>query len=303
MEGTAADKIGISGLQMKKVEAEDRGRLRLEKPFALGLFFIAFALLIDHTVFAETKRNAIFIAPDQIASPQDKMLIKVKLKAKGPFISTPISGERVEFIADGNPIGVSLTGGDGIAVKDFIPKREGIYKINLRLTGKSGYSADEENMIVACWKRTISIILIDINTLSSEGFKKPDPAPDVNAKEVLARISMRNKIILYASDQDQDLSEMRRWLINHSFPETPIFSWQQGKIDEEVNNLIGRGWRLKFGIGSSMKDIRAFSEANITPIIFLRDKDEIEEDLPGSAKKARSWKEIERVISGNSTGS
>ncbi|MEK7871017.1 MAG: hypothetical protein AAB244_01375, partial [Nitrospirota bacterium] len=139
---------------------------------------------------------------------------------------------------------------------------------------------------------------IDINTLSSEGFKKPDPAPD--AKEVLARISMRNKIILYASDQNQDLSEMRRWLKDHSFPETPIFSWQQGEIDEEVNNLISRGWRLKFGIGSSTKDIRAFSEANITPIIFLRDKDEIEEDLPENTKKTGAWKEIERVISGSS---
>jgi hypothetical protein len=140
--------------------------------------------------------------------------------------------------------------------------------------------------------------LIDINTLSSEGFKKPDPAPD--AKEVLEKISKGYKIILYASDQDQDLSETRRWLKDHSFPETPIFSWQQGKIDEEVKNLISRGWRLKFGIGSSMKDIRAFSEANITPIIFLRDKDEIEEDLPGNTKKARAWKEIERVILGSS---
>ncbi|MBI5745528.1 MAG: hypothetical protein HZA13_00830 [Nitrospirae bacterium] len=253
------------------------------------------------TVLAEDNKNALLIAPDRIGSPGERIFIKVKLMAKSAFFPKPISGERIEFIVDGNPIGVSLTGGDGVAVREFIPKREGIYKINLRLAGRSGYSADEAYMIVACWKRTISIVLIDINTLSSEGFKKPDPAPD--AKEVLEKISKGYKIILYASDKDQGLSEMRRWLKDHAFPETPIFSWQQGKIYEEVNNLISRGWRLKFGIGSSMKDIRAFSEANITPIIFLRDKDEIEKDLPGSTKKAGNWKEIERVISGSSTDS
>ncbi|MEK6575990.1 MAG: hypothetical protein AABZ05_00190, partial [Nitrospirota bacterium] len=142
------------------------------------------------TVLAETKKSALLIAPDQIGSPGERIYLKVKLMAKSAFFPKPISGERIEFIVDGKPIGVSLTGGDGVAVKEFIPKREGNYKINLRLTGKSGYSADEANMIVACWKRTISIVLIDINTLSSEGFKKTDPAPD--AKEVLARISMRN---------------------------------------------------------------------------------------------------------------
>jgi hypothetical protein len=286
MEGAAADKIGIFGLWITGM---------------IKIYSVLLLLLVASNiepVLAEANKSAILIAPDQIGSPGERIYLKVKLMAKSVFFPKPISGERIEFIVDGNPVGVSLTGGDGVAVREFIPKREGIYKINLRLTGKSGYSADEANMIVACWKRTISIILIDINTLSSEGFKKPDPAPD--AKEVLARISMRNKIILYVSDQDKDLSEMRRWLINHSFPETPIFSWQQGKIDEEVNNLISRGWRLKFGIGSSMKDIRAFSEANITPIIFLRDKDEIEEDLPENAKKAGGWKEIEGVISGSS---
>lgn len=289
MEGTAADKIGLSGLWIT-------GMIKIYS--VLLLLLIASNI---ETVLAEANKSALFIVPDQIGSPGERIFLNVKLMAKSVFFPKPISGERIEFIVDGNPVGVSLTGGDGVAVKEFIPKREGIYKINLRLTGKSGYSADEANMIVACWKRTISIILIDINTLSSEGFKKPDPIPD--AKEVLDKISKGYKIILYASDQDQDLSEMRRWLKDHSFPETPIFSWQQGKIDEEVNNLISRGWGLKFGIGSSMKDIRAFSEANITPIIFLRDKDEIEEDLPGNAKKAGAWKEIERVISGSSTDS
>ncbi len=289
MEGTATDKIGISGLWIT-------GMIKIYS--VLLLLLIASNI---ETVLADDNKSALLIAPDQIGSPGEKIYLKVKLMAKSAFFPKPISGERIEFIVDGNPIGVSLTGGDGVAVREFIPKREGIYKINLRLTGKSGYSADEANMIVACWRRTISIILIDINTLSSEGFKKPDPAPD--AKEVLARISKRNKIILYASDQNQGLSEMRIWLINHAFSETPIFSWQQDKIDEEVNNLISRGWRPKFGIGSSMKDIKAFSEANITPIIFLRDKDEIEEDLPENTKKARDWKEIERVISGSSTDS
>lgn len=286
MEDTAADKNGISGLWIT-------GMIKIY-PVLLLLLIVSNI----ETVLAEDNKSALFIAPDQIGSPGERIFLNVKLMAKSAFFPKPISGEKIEFIVDGNPIGVSLTGGDGVAVREFIPKRDGIYKITLRLTGKSGYSADEANMIVACWKRTISIILIDINTLSSKGFKKPDPAPD--AKEVLEKISKGYKIILYASDKDQDLSKMRRWLKDHSFPETPIFSWQQGKTDEEVNNLISRGWRLKFGIGSSMKDIKAFSEEHITPIIFLRDKDEIEEDLPGNTEKTGSWKEIERVISGSS---
>ncbi len=287
MEGTAEDKIGIPGLWIT-------GMIKIYS--VLLLLLIASNI---ETVLADDNKSALLIAPDQIGSPGERIFIKVKLMAKSLFSPKPISGERIEFIVDENPVGVSLTGGDGVAVREFIPKREGTYKIHLRHTGKSGYSADEADMIVACWKRTISIVLIDINTLSSEGFKKPDPAPD--AKEVLEKISREYKIILYASNQDQDLSEMRSRLKDHSFPETPIFSWQQGKIDEEVTNLISRGWRLKFGIGISMKDIKAFSEVNITPIIFLRDKDDVEEDLPGNAKKAGAWKEIERVISGSST--
>lgn len=279
---------------MKKVEAEDRGRLRLEKPFALGLFFIVFALLIDQTVFAETKKNAIFIAPDQIASPQDKMLIKVKLKTKGLFISTPISGERVEFLLDGKSIGVLITGGDGVAVKEFIPERERVYKVTVRLHEKSRYSADEADMIVACWGKNRPVILIDFNTLTEEDFGSEDsPNPAAGAVETVTRLSKTYKIILYSSGQDKHLSRKKEWLKRHSFPGAPLLSWSLMDIDDEVDSLVDYGWRLKFGIGDSSSDINAFSKAKIIPIIFIEDE---KESLPETTKKVKGWKEIEVII-------
>lgn len=257
------------------------------------ILLTAFAIFINETVFAEGKKNAIFIAPDLVASPQNKVLIKVNLKTKRPFISTPISGERVEFIVDGESIGISLSGGDGVAVRGFTPKNEGVYNVRIRLDEKSRYSANDAEIIVACWRKDTSIILINLDTLAEED--SPDPAPD--AKDVVERLSKRYRIILYTYDQNEKLSKRKEWLIKHSFPRLPLLSWRSADIEEEVKDLIGQGWRIKFGIGDRGRDITAFSRGNIIPIILINDKDD--EDLPEDTEKVKGWIEIERIILGS----
>lgn len=261
---------------------------------------MAFVIFINGTVFAKGKKNAVFIAPDLVASPKDKVLIKVKLKTKGPFISTPISGERIEFIVDGKSIGISLSGGDGVAVREFIPRNEVVYKVRARLDERSRYSADDADMIVASWKKGRPIILIDLNTLIDKGSKgedSPDPAP--NALEAVERFSKAYKIILYAIDQDEPLSKRKNWLMKHSFPRLPLLSWRSADLDEEIEGLIGYGWRLKFGVGDSSRDVRVFSKEKIIPIILINDDDKRDEDLPEDTEKVKGWREIERIISGS----
>lgn len=265
--------------------------------FRLILFAVCPIFIIGSAI-AKERNNALFIAYDQIASPQKPVFLKVRLKTKSHFFSNPIGGERIEFFVDNRPIGVSLSGGDGIAVKEFTPMKEGIYKVRARLDERSGYSADEADMIIACWGKNRSIILIDLDTLTEEDFESedsPDPAPD--APEVVGGLSKKYNIIIYTFDQDKRLHRKKEWLKRYSFPRLPLLSWPSVDIDDEVKNLIDYPLRLKFGIGNNINDIRAFSRNKMVPIIFINNDDK--EDLPETTRKAKGWREIERIILGS----
>lgn len=267
---------------------------------SFSIFFLLLSIFTNETLFAKGGTNANIIAYDQIASPHDTVLLKVLVKARRTFLSNPISGERVEFLVDGKSIGVSLSGGDGVAVREFIPEEEGIYEVKIRLAGKSGYNADDADMIIVCWRKDRPIILIDMNTLIDKGSEKedlPDPAPD--AAKVIEGLYRKYKIILYAVNQDEHLSKRKKWLNEHSFPRIPLLSWRSANIDEEVDGLISNGWQIKFGIGDNSRDITAFLRGKMISVILTDEGDEKDEDLPGSTKRTKGWREIEKIILGS----
>ena len=276
----------------------------MKKPLTLAFLFIFLAILIEDVIVAGEGMTAIFIVSDQIVPPGERVFIQVKIKETGIFFSSPISGERVEFLINGVSIGASLSGGDGVASREFIPKKEGIYKVVIRFSGKSRYNAEEREMILACWEKGRSIILIKTDTLMDRDKEAGDlrgPAP--GAVEVVEKLFKKYKIILFTFEKDEGLLKRREWLWKHSFPVVPLLYLGSEDIDDEVGSLAGHGWKVRFGVGDNNKEVMAFARARVLPIIIASDESDKKEDLPSAAKRVKDWREIEGIILGSLKGS
>src|SRR4051812_27310116 len=82
----------------------------------------------------ENKPTLLLIAYDQIEHLDKKIIVKGKLISQGIlFRNRPVSGERIEFYIDGRSVGIGLSGGDGIAVKEIGVLPQGEHAVALRL--------------------------------------------------------------------------------------------------------------------------------------------------------------------------
>ena len=98
-----------------------------------------------------------------------------KLFAKG--------GEVVEFFVDGRSIGKSLSGGDGMAFRQFKPLRTGIYKI----TAKS--EKDRDNGLLLSLKKGDRVVFIDVKASLFEGLFSAEPR--AGSQNIVKKMSKR----------------------------------------------------------------------------------------------------------------
>jgi len=68
------------------------------------------------------------IVHDSVAPVGKEIMLKAEVKGK--LFSK--GGVTVEFFVNGKPIGKSLSGGDGLAFKQFVPSVAGMYLINAK---------------------------------------------------------------------------------------------------------------------------------------------------------------------------
>lgn len=119
------------------------------------------------------------IVHDMIALKGEEIMISAE--TRGKFFTR--GGEVVEFFVDGKSVGKSLSGGDGLALRQFTPLKAVMYQI----TVKSG--DDKDKGLLLSLKKGTGIIFIDVEGCLSEGLfsKKPKPGSQKIIKKISAK--------------------------------------------------------------------------------------------------------------------
>jgi len=150
--------------------------------------------------------------------------IALKAETKGTFLFR--GGEIVEFFVDGKPVGKSLSGGDGVAFKRFVPSKEGLYKIRVR-SGK----ASDSGVLLALRKKS-RVVCIDVEGGLSEGmfFEKVHPG---SAKAV--RTICKRYPVVFLQTGLAGVRTLKSWLKKNNFPELPVLAWRGGEVFGEIH--------------------------------------------------------------------
>jgi len=260
----------------------------------------------------EKKTSAQLIAYDQFIQPGKKLLLKGRLVSQGLlFRDRPISGERVEFLLDGKSLGISLTGGDGVAVREVEALPPGEHQATLRLKSTQ-YDIPEVQARLEVWELKPPILLVNLAAAIAEkegkGPSLLEPRFEMalrpDASRVLKGLAQEYHLLFFTDKEETRLAEIKTWLATHDFPSAPLLAWKIGSgpvthdlvLGEELEALRSAGWtNLKVGIGATALDADPFLKAGLKAIILVDEKEDAM-DMPSGTIKATNWKKVERVI-------
>jgi hypothetical protein len=182
-------------------------------------------------------------------------------------------GQVVEFFIDGKSIGSSLSGGDGMAYKEFVPSSYGLLKVKVT----SGQ--DSAAGFILSLRKNAGIVFIDV-----EGSLLKSPfslLPMEGSPKAVGKIAKRFPVVyIFAKGSILGMSSLSKWLKENGFPPAPLL--EAGTFDRAYE----LGLRVEAVIGSavlieSLKDkkFRAFSFEDMEDKEASKDWDEITKSL------------------------
>lgn len=161
--------------------------------------------------------------------------VVLKAETKGAFLLR--GGEMVEFYVNGKSLGKSLSGGDGVAFKRFVPPKPGLYKIFV----KSG-SASDSGVVLALRKKS-NLVCIDVEGGLTEGMFYEKVLPG-SVKAV--RAIHKKYPIVFLRTGLVGVKAVKEWLKKNDFPDLPVMSWRGGEVFGEVQE---KGLMIKAVVG------------------------------------------------------
>jgi len=210
------------------------------------------------------------IVHDDIVLKGHKVVLKAetrgRLFAKG--------GQVVEFFVDEDSIGKTLSGGDGVAYKPFVPAACGLRRIQ----ATSGDDTGEGRLL--CLEKGQAIVFVDIEgTLLAKGLSME---PRHGAQKAMEAVSARFPLVLLqTSFFGKRIVES--WEQKKNFPALPVFPWRQGTVFDEI---VEKGLTIKAVIANP-KVIKSAQSHN--PLSFSFDATE-------NAQKVGTWEEIGEAL-------
>ena len=193
--------------------------------FIISIFFSSILSSVAH---------AEIIIPDIIAARGEKIMLQAE--TRGNLFRK--GGELVEFFIDGESIGRTLSGGDGVAYKEYTPGKIGTMKITVKSAHEQGSG------LLRSLKKGTGIVLIDFEgSMIEKGFSFK---PKEGSKNAIEKISKRFPIVLLQTGMLSTTS-IKKWMSENGFIDMPIVSWGQGVFLEEIHE---RGLKIKAIIGS-----------------------------------------------------
>jgi hypothetical protein len=257
------------------------------------------------------KSSASIIALDQLIQPNQSARLSVRLVTGGlSFVRRPISGERIEFMLKGRSLGQTLTGGDGLAVKNFIPSKPGLYVITARLVDNPRHEADAAELYVACRAGSVPILLVALSSVRTPIHPPAvpfGPAPELEAMAdavpVLSKLSDQYQLVYFESGDESLKPESREWLNSQDFPAAPLLVWSSPagpdegaeRFAERLQEIRDNGWKnIRAGITRSAAEAEALTGMKIKTIVMAEEDEDLA--LPKGAKTTGNWKSIPSVV-------
>lgn len=198
--------------------------------------------------------------------------VMIRAETRGTFFAK--GGEVVEFLVDGKSIGKNLSGGDGVAFKQFTPKKTGLHRITAR---SGGY---EDTGLLLSLERGSSIVFVDIEGSLLEGLFSQKPRH--GAKKAIKSINTGFPIV-FLQTGFLKVKVLKVWLKKNGFPELPVVRWRRGAVFREV---VKSDLRIKAIIGGpgvieSAKEHKplAFCFEKVDDAEWVEDWEEISEEL------------------------
>jgi len=234
----------------------------------MGIFvtFISILLLFLFPAFALSD----VIVHDSVVPVGKETMIKAEVKGK--LFSK--SGEVVEFFVNGKSIGKNLSGGDGLAFKQFIPSGIGKYRIK----AKSG--TDEGMGLLLSLRKGSGIVFVDVEGSLMERFSNN---PEQGSQKVINDIQKKFPVVLLYTTGFLNVKSIKEWLKKNEFPELPVLPWKQGLLFDDLHD---EGFEMKAIIGSP--DV-IYSAKDYKPLAFTFEETE-------DALEVKDWKEIGKKL-------
>ena len=207
---------------------------------------------------------------DMVVPEGKKVLLRGE--ARGKFFSK--GGEVIEFFVDGKSLGSTLSGGDGLALKQFVPPGPGLYNITAR-------SGDEKGAgVLLALRKGAGIIFIDVEGSVLEG---PFSGRLMEgSKKAIKEINGRFPVVFLQSGLT-GIRMLKQWLRENGFKTFPVVQWNNGAIFDEMHE---KGFAIKAIIGGpqiieSAKKHRplAFSFQEAEDAVVVKDWEEIRKRL------------------------
>ena len=202
---------------------------------------------------------------------------KVMLRAETSGKVFRKGGELVEFFVDGKSIGKTLSGGDGVAFKQFTSIKTGLRQISVRS------DKDEDTGLLLSLKRGASIVFVDVEGSLLEGLFSWEPKH--GSQKAIKEIHKRFPIV-YLQTSVVGLRAVKVWIEENEFGNLPVVPWRQGAI---FNEIAEKDLRIEAIIGGP-KVIESAKE--YMPLAFSFEASEYAENV-------KDWEEISNKISGD----
>lgn len=193
--------------------------------------------------------------------------VMLKAVTKGKIFSK--GGQIVEFSVDGKSIGMSLSGGDGAAFKEFRGEKSGLHKVSV-VSGK-----DKDSGFLLSLKKGAEIVFIDVE---GSMLQPISGKPVKDSRKVIKAIAKRFPVV-YLQAGILDIRTLKKLLKENEFTEAPLLPWREGDVFEEADK---KELKLKFVIGGktvieSAKEFKpkAFSFNEVEGAEEVKDWEEI----------------------------
>lgn len=230
------------------------------RSLAVFSFFATLICLFPATSFSRV------VVHDTIGLKGQKVMLKAE--TRGRFFSK--GGELVEFFVDAKSIGKTLSGGDGVAFKPFMPARAGLHQV--RVTS----GEDEDTGVLLSLKEGAGIVFVDVQASLLESLFSTTPKE--GSQEAIGDIYKRFPIV-FLQTGFVGISVIKTWLRDNKFEALPLIPWREGAI---FDDMADKGFRIK-AIVAGPKVIQSAKAHD--PLAFSF-------QAVDGAKTVKDWKEI-----------
>jgi hypothetical protein len=201
-----------------------------------------------------------------------------------------------------------MTGGDGRAVKPYVPPAVGVLDLAVRLENSRRVEAAEARARICVWDRRLPIIIVSHAALPARprgpavglpvpDFGGPAPAPDGKAVKAVSALSQRAHLLYVSSADRTELPDLRQWMDQSRLPAGPLFLVKARPLGLAHQVEIWRrdGWNnITSGLAGNPDEARSLLAKGLKTVIPPGASSK--EKWPDKAILAKDWTDVVKQL-------